>query len=654
MKEIKLKRLVLSNWKSLNLDVTFSEKDTRISGRNGIGKSSLQSAWNWLLSSYTNATSPKNHELFDNRVELSHETPIASVKAWIAIDGIEYTIEKTAQAKFTRRRGTNEYVKENSDTYKILLDEIEISSTQFGEWLDHNICDTDMLVYCLDGSFFSVLAEEDKKKARKILKKIVGEIKETDYTGDYSCLMNDFAKGYTIEQIEERTKNQIKPIKERMSKIPTLIEDKERLLSEYEKTDYTAIEKQVTETRQDIQKIDDQILGNGESIKPILGQRDAIFDLINSKTLKLNERRNAYVNAFNAVRNEIKGKINSVEQINTSIKSRNYEKQIQYNNWCREIDDAEKRIVYLKGYLDVLRKRKEDLKKQGFNNDTCPYCQQDLPMEMLEKAKAKFNQQKQEDLAYIVAQGKQTKAEIESLEKRIAEIKPLAEVGITYEKEIDYEELELSLASHEANFKPFETTDEYESLAKEIEELNASLPELPKNDNDELTGAKNALLNRLESLNQQLGGKSKATQIKAEIDTLKCELRDLGNDVAKLEGVIAKCKEYVQERADIISSRVNDKLTSCTIQMWEQQKNGEMVGSCIITDNDGVKFSTLNHSKRLKLQIELQRLFNAHNDIIMPIWVDESGCFDSYSLPKYDNTQMMHMFASDESFLTIG
>ena len=48
MKEIKLKRLVLSNWKSLNLDVAFHEKDTRISGRNGIGKSSLQSAWNWL------------------------------------------------------------------------------------------------------------------------------------------------------------------------------------------------------------------------------------------------------------------------------------------------------------------------------------------------------------------------------------------------------------------------------------------------------------------------------------------------------------------------------------------------------------------------------------------------------------------------------
>ena len=78
-KKIILKRLVLSNWKSLNLDVKFNDKSTSVSGRNGIGKSSLQSAWNWLLSSYTSAVVPKNHELFDNRVELTHETPIASV-----------------------------------------------------------------------------------------------------------------------------------------------------------------------------------------------------------------------------------------------------------------------------------------------------------------------------------------------------------------------------------------------------------------------------------------------------------------------------------------------------------------------------------------------------------------------------------------------
>jgi AAA15 family ATPase/GTPase len=125
MKEVILKRIKLSNWKSLNLDVKFNDKSTKISAKNGVGKSSLIAGWNWLLSSYTNAVSPKNHELFDNREELTHETPIAGVKAWISIDDVDYTIEKTAQAKFTRKRGSNEWSKDSSDVYKVYIDEIE-------------------------------------------------------------------------------------------------------------------------------------------------------------------------------------------------------------------------------------------------------------------------------------------------------------------------------------------------------------------------------------------------------------------------------------------------------------------------------------------------------------------------------------------------
>ena len=46
--------------------------------------------------------------------EIPAPTPIASVKVWIDINGIEYTIEKTAEAKFTKNRSKNEYVKSNS------------------------------------------------------------------------------------------------------------------------------------------------------------------------------------------------------------------------------------------------------------------------------------------------------------------------------------------------------------------------------------------------------------------------------------------------------------------------------------------------------------------------------------------------------------
>jgi hypothetical protein len=651
-KEIKLTRLVLSNWKSLNLDVTFNDGKTIVKGRNGVGKSSLASAWNWLLTGYCNAFTPKNHELFDNRIELSHETPIASVKAWISVNDIEYTIEKTAQAKFTRKRGTSEYVKESSDTYKILIDEIEISATDFLGWLEHNICPVDMLVYCLDGGFFSTLADDDKKKSRKVLETIVGEITQDDYKGDYSCLANDFAKGYTIEQIEEKTKNQIKPIKDRQTKIPALIEDKEKMLAEYSQLDYDDIERQIAEKKNAIEDIDNAILGKSESIKPILDKRDAMFEIINSNTISLNDRKNDYIDTYNAVINEIKRKIDDIESSNASIVARNKEKELKYQRQTQELVDLKKEHQSLCDYREVLRKRKDDIKATVFNGDTCVVCGQELPYEMLENAKAKFNKRKNEDLDYIIAQGKQTTEKISTLLKQIEALQTIVDSGVSLEVWQSTALLQAELDEYESKYIPFEETEEYAKLVKEIDVLKASLPEIPKIDTQSLTNTKKTLIDALGTLYQLYGRKSKAGELKSEIDALKYELRHTGNELAKLEMILDKCKEYAEERANIISDRINDKLVNSRIQMWQKQKNGELSPSCTITDKQGVKYSTLNNSNRIKTCIELQQMFCKHYDVALPIFIDEYSVFDSFNVPAID-TQHICLIASDSPTLVI-
>lgn len=651
-KEIKLTRLVLSNWKSLNLDVTFNDGKTIVKGRNGVGKSSLASAWNWLLTGYCNAFTPKNHELFDNRIELSHETPIASVKAWISVNNIEYTIEKTAQAKFTRKRGTSEYIKESSDTYKILIDEIEISATDFNSWIEHNICPVDMLVYCLDGGFFSTLAEDDKKKSRKVLETIVGEITQDDYKGDYTCLANDFAKGYTIEQIEEKTKNQIKPIKESQTKIPALIEDKEKMLAEYSQLDYDDIERQIAEKKNAIEDIDNAILGKSESIKPILDKRDAMFEIINSNTISLNDRKNDYIDTYNAVINEIKRKIDDIESNNASIVARNKEKELKYQRQTQELVDLKKEHQSLCDYREVLRKRKDDIKATVFNGDTCVVCGQELPYEMLENAKAKFNKRKNEDLDYIIAQGKQTTEKISTLLKQIEALQTIVDLGVSLEVWQSTALLQAELDEYKSKYIPFEETEEYAKLVKEIDVLKASLPEIPKIDTQSLTNTKKTLIDALGTLYQLYGRKSKAGELKSEIDALKYELRHTGNELAKLEMILDKCKEYAEERANIISDRINDKLVNSRIQMWQKQKNGELSPSCTITDKQGVKYSTLNNSNRIKTCIELQQMFCKHYDVALPIFIDEYSVFDSFNVPAID-TQHICLIASDSPTLVI-
>lgn len=637
----------MKNWKSLNLSISLPQERAKISAKNGAGKTSIQSAWNWLLCGYTNPYAPKNHELFDNKQPLTHETPIASVKVWLDVDGIEYTLEKTAQAKFSRRRGSNEWEKDSSDVYKTYIDEIETSATDFTKWVEHNLCEMPMLPFCLDGAFFTSIADDDKKKARKILEAIVGEITDKDFSGDYSVLSGYFAKGYSIEQIEEMLKNQIKPVKKSQTSIPIEIEQKEALLAGLSSTDYTAIENKIAEKRKTIEDIDKAILGAAESIEPILGKRDATYALISSKTLELNEHRNAYLNEFKAEISQINTQINALKNERLALQS---EINIKKNN----LESS----VQVKDTFDKMReelvKKRNEIKSNVFDGDKCSYCGQDLPFDMVEESRSKFNLNKETNLNKIIEEGKELRAKIDKLAETIKEQEESIKADEKrLEEMLDTAELVSKKKEIEKNFVPFEETEEYKNLKSELDELNNSIPEIPSNDTQELTDAKKCILDEIEELNKELGKKSLADSIREELKELHESYRNIGNRLAELEGIMFKCKEYNEERANIISGRINNKLEGCQIVMWETQKNGEMVPSCVIVDENGVKFSTLNNSKRIKVSIAIQRMFCKHFGIDMPVFIDEASVFDSKSLPVFDGVQSIYLYASDDETIKI-
>lgn len=652
-KRITLKKITLRDWRSLNLEIDFNNSITNISGKNGIGKSSIQFAWNWLWSSYTNATSLRNHELFDNRYELTHETPIASVKALIDIDGVEYMIEKTAQAKFSRKRSSNEYTKDSSDTYKMYIDNIETSSTDFTAWIERNVCPIESILFVLDGTFFATLAENDKKKARKVLENIVGEIKDSDLKGDYTCLQDDLSKGYSIEQIEEKTKNTIKPLKDRMDKIPALIDDKEQTISEYSQIDYNSILKDCDDRKREIANIDATILGNADAIQPIIEKRNEILDAILCKEKELAKQKNEYeIQIFNK-KNEIKNKIRDVELQNNRIASNNKEREQEYHLNEIKLDGLKSSLKNLERCRENLLKQRDDVKGRFFDGSgVCSVCKQPLPYEMQEDALRRFNETKQMDLESIVNRGKEVRLQIDALKLQISELEKTIASGFNRNDLISCTELELELKQYQDSVIPYEQTIQYSEIQNEIKKLHLDIPTMPTNDNDSLTIRKNELINELESLNRKYGLKDKLDALKRDVDALKVEKRELATDIAKLEGVIEKCKEYKNEKADIVSWRINHKLRECKIDMWETLKNGELTPSCIITSLDGIKYSTLNNSKRIKTCISLQEMFCEHFNIEMPTFVDESSVFDNENLPRM-NRQAIYLFASDDKQLVV-
>ena len=652
MKEIKLQKIQLSNFKSLNIEVEFNDGATRLSGKNGIGKTSIASAFYWLLSSYTSPYVPKNFALFDDRVELTHETPLAKVKAWLKVGEYDYTIEKTAEAKFTRSKGSSEWVKASSDNYTVYIDEIETSATHYNEWIEANICPVAMLPYLLNGEFFTALIDDNKNKAREILSSLVGEVKAEDFKGDYSSI-KELMERYSTRDIVEMSKKKKKPLEDRQNVIPLEIDRKEARLSELRAMDFTATENEIARVKEEIDTIDGLLLGNADAVKPIIEHNREIENKVANKRLSLVNGRLAYKEEQNARTSEIKAKIAEIRRYNDGVDKGNSTIIRDFEEKKENKEALSKRYETLKDYLDTLRNKKNEIKCRVFTEDHCPYCGAELDPMKLETKKIAFNEEKEIELKNIIDLGRSRKEELDKLKDKISDLEKEIEKGYTLIEKKDLTPYEEALAKIEASFVPYEETDEFKRINAEIDALMSEMKEIPSNDNEALTSKKKALINELSELSKKLGLKDEIGKVEKDIEELKSELRSVANAIAELEGMIFKCAEWIQERNEIVSHRINDKLSKSRIEMWSKQKNGDAVPDLVLCNNKGVKFNSMNFANRIEIQLDLQLMFQRLFEITLPIFIDESAVFAPSNLPTFDDRQTIYLFASDEPTLCV-
>lgn len=653
MRIVEIKRIELVNFRGLNLVVTPINIETKFFGLNGVGKSSIAEACSWLFSGYTNANSVKNYNLYDNTKTLTHETHATKVIIDVEINGIITTLERSAKPSFVRKRGTNTYEKSSSDTYTYAIDNIDTSVSDFQSWIETQTgVPFDMLVYCIDGSYFSVLSITDKNKARKVLENIVGEVKFSDLKGDYTELELAMSKGFTLEQVTSQQKELRKKYEESMGMIDLKIKSKEEDLATLRQTPFSTIENEIAEKKSSIEDIDKAILGKAESIKPILGERDRIFDLINSKTLKLNEGRNTYLNKFSALKNDILRQINNVRADNDSIKQRNEEKARQYDALGRDIESMKRMLEALSKEREMLVADKDKLKAQVFTDDKCVYCGQELPADMIEEKRKQFNESKTKQLEVIIAKGKNVKERIENLQNDIQVKSEEHSKGFKVEPYISLDELQLKLDEVAKSYVPYEETDEYKVIFNEIETLKNSLPEMPDNDTDALTNVKKSLIEDLEQLNRQLGRKDDCLKIEREIEELLADKRSCANKQSEVEGMLQMIQDYTEEKANYVSNKINDKLDVAKIEMFRTQKDGTLAPDCVVRNKKGVMYATANGAQKILLNIDLQQMFCEHFGVVMPIFVDECSMFSPSLEPKFE-AQNFKFYASDDKVLRI-
>lgn len=559
MKKVKIKSITLENFKGQKRTVAFNEKSTVITGANGVGKTSILRAFVWLLTGRTDANGKINSELFDNRVELSPETPLAVVKATIAIDGAEHTLARSAKAKFKRPKGQTEFVKADSDEYSFVIDGMPYTATDYAGWVTAQIAPADLLPIMLLGETFAILAENKREQARKVLTDLIGE--KTPDLGKYEAIRADIESGEPADKIAERYRQTAKEANEKLNSIPEKISvhtENVRQLKEADAAEYEDYDLQIKDTSNKLYVVRATIDG-----KTVVANEE------NKETKELAEKKRDLQKQSDEARQECESLM--VEQ-----------------------SELESNIETLAAIVEN-------------GKSACPTCGTMLDLSDEELA------EKKEQLEHYKGQ-----------------------LNIIHEKVMEKDVLAYNLEK-EANaivvpeFVTPDTTEEQE----EIQRLNDLLAELK---------SKKAVAE---------SRKSQIATAETCIAALKEQQKAASKTLADTELKKMKLDEYSQKCAELLSGEVNSLMSGTKIQMFDVQKNGERKPSCTITNEDGVKYSTLNFSARILANIEIARMFCRLLDVNLPCFVDECSVFDSKHLPDIGDTQMIYMKCSDDKELVV-
>lgn len=624
MKKVILKKIIVQNFRSKSFEFEFGERN-EIRGKNRSGKSSVKNAFFWLLTG-ADDLDRTNYNLFDTTIVHTKENSVPTIVAGVfVIDGVEYEVSRTAKMGWTRKRGNDEYERKASDDYSFSIDGIERSAKEFKKWIEDTFAPVEMLK-CMINTRHFLYNIDDWKVQRKYLANIAGEITNEDFEGDYTELFAQFSK-YTPEQLRERIKTLLTPLKKALGTEATKGEKAVELevlqknivsLEEIENA-----EKELAELKSKRDDIQAKISGKKSPIDEASAKRAQALALVEKKEIEISKARKLHNSKQQEEVASLESKLSSIETTNEAIKQRNDSLRKAFERKKQVLSDEMKNVERLKSRLEELREENKAIKNREFSDYNCAYCGAPLDEEKVEELKAKFEERKQKDRDNNKAEGLQTKHSLETAQEYIEVLRNELDNGFTQSELVSEGDLRELIQQRKTAFPPFESSDEYKTLSKELEDIKKSIPEIPVVDTSEFDKELNDVNAKIEAASNKAGLRAQYDKQIKQIEDVKADMKKMAQERAQWEKIEQQLVAYEQEKADIVGKRVNKFFDKCKVSMFSEKKDGSLAPNCVIT-MDGRRSATLNKEGTITAGIDVSDAFCRFYGLNMPLFIDDN------------------------------
>lgn len=639
MRDMIIKSLTVVNFMAYAEKTFTFGKLTSLSGMNGVGKSTVVTAYNWLFFNC-------DYELKDNppiRREVdgvSIDDIDTSVSAVIEIDGKEVVVRKVQKRKYSKD-GTS--YKDDNVYY---INEVAKTLTAYNEYFD-----IDMNVFKMCSNVNAFLSKKPAEMREYLF--TLAESK-TDY--DIASAHEELAEllpllgKYTRDEVIALNKKAVSDIKAELPVLKGQISEKERDIQTKNATD-----KGELLTRQ--KEIEDRL----KTVADAKAENDKLsseYQTLSDGILELKFKQNEIERTANE---ELVGKRNALKQAISDVKSELSNIQNECISMQRTIESLTANVDYKNRIRNAKVEEWQQANDRKFDENSlvCPYCKREYDESKKEEMRADFDTHKAEELKRITDAGMAIKAEIESTTAEIEE----------YRRKIE----EMTVTANNLN-------DEIASLR---ESLNAMPIKADVSDNDTYKALR-AEIEKKETLLKASSSMSDVrANLKAEETTLNSQLIDVKSEIAKLDTVadaerLAELerqytvKEQTQTNAEKIlklikeldkckneelSEEINSHFGIVKWKLWELTKGGEYKNVCVPMVNGKSILTTMsNKGNRILGRIDICRSLQNINGFICPIWLDDAESLDVGNRRKLAETvgrQLILLIVNDSEKLEI-
>lgn len=611
---MRLVRLNLTNFMGAkNSTFDFGGLSATIRGTNESGKTTIVSAFTWLLS----GKDAMGQAVFDIKPltadgEAVHNLE-SSVEGIFDIGGGELlSLRKVYAEVWTHKRGQADRTFTGHEV-KHFVDGVPMQKKEF---------DSRIAEFAPEG-VFRLLTDPDAfhalhwEKRRAILLEVVGDLSDAEVIASREHLadLTDVLGRYSVDDYRRIAKARRAEVNKELPQVQTRIDEVSLALENLPEVDEASAQAGIDALDVRIIDLQAQRLENNTSVdQSRLREIDwSLRELEQAATRTYTETVRKAKDAATQARHTASATLREADAL-----------QAETTNYRSRITTLEARMATLRSEYGVVKARAVTVHTE----DTCPACQQALPHERVEAAHAAavadLNAKKAAELERIQAEGLNLKTQADDLTAKVADAEGRHAVLRGRYATEDAAARELEAAAVPPAPTGATGTPEHRALTAERAEVEARIAA------GDTTAANAAIDQQIAVLRSEqatsraaIAAVAQRASLTERIAALDEQQATLNTEFELLERHMWLLDEFERAKSALLTDKINARFTITKFRLFEKNINGGIEPACTATVN-GVPYGTgLNRANRINSGLDVIRVLQDHYNCHPPVLADE-------------------------------